>query len=422
MKRCGSLHVRSEPCETSQIVLTFLPMESLQKWSHLNTRLRQLDHEHALRRPVQTEPTDRPGWIIRAGQTMLDLASNDYLGLSRSEPQTVDPLTQSALRCHSSTASRLVVGNHPIHTQLEARLATLKGTEAALVFGSGYAANTGTLCALLSRHDVVFSDRLNHASLIDGIRLSGAQMVRYPHRDMTFLEEKLKATPCKGKRWIVTDAVFSMDGTVAPLRELVRLRQEHGAYLMLDEAHSAGVLGPRGAGLAHAHDLHREVDILMGTLGKAYGSHGAYIAGDQVLIDYLMQAARSWVFTTALPPSVVARADLNVQASLQMDPERQRLQQNAERFRARLRARGMDTGQSSTQIIPLLIGSNEKAIRFGKLLQEAGIAAVPIRPPTVPLGTARIRFSLSAAHSEADLDFAADTIIRAWTSLQEEQG
>ncbi|GEM46054.1 putative 8-amino-7-oxononanoate synthase [Deinococcus cellulosilyticus NBRC 106333 = KACC 11606] len=380
--------------------------------------MQQLQDEQLLRSLTPTRPGKRPGWIERAGQQMLDLASNDYLGLSRAAFVPDDPVVEDALHCHASTASRLVVGNHPIYPHLETLLSQLKGTEDAVVFGSGYAANTGTLAALVSRHDVVFSDRLNHASLIDGIRLSGARLVRYPHRDMDFLEEALRSTSCQGRRWIITDAVFSMDGTEAPLPEVVRLKQEYGAYLMLDEAHSAGVYGPNGAGLAHHHGLHRHVDILMGTLGKAYGAHGAYIAGDRVLIQYLMQTARSWMFTTALPPSVMARAHLNVKASLNMQIEREQLHQHARMFREHLRQHGLDTGQSSSQIVPLIVGSNAQAVQLGQLLQQAGIAAVPIRPPTVPRGTARIRFSLSAAHTPQDLHWAAETVVQMWTVLR----
>ncbi|GGJ33054.1 putative 8-amino-7-oxononanoate synthase [Deinococcus roseus] len=384
----------------------------------MQSLLEEQKQQGLLRSLTSSEPAERPGWIRRGGQLQLDLASNDYLGLSRHQPTTADPLIQAALNCHASTASRLVVGNHPIYPRFETALAELKGTEAALTFCSGYAANTGTLAALVSRHDTVFSDRLNHASIIDGIRLSGAKVQRYAHFDLGALEKALQNSPTTGRRWIVTDAVFSMDGTQAHLTELVRLKHQYGAYLMLDEAHSAGVFGPQGAGLAHAHHLQSHIDILMGTLGKAYGSHGAYIAGDRVLIQHLMQQARSWVFTTALPPSVVARSLLNLQQAMQMDQERETLQLNAKKFREQLQAAGLNCGASSTQIIPLLVGSNENALRLGTALQGAGLAAIPIRPPTVPAGTARIRFSLTAAHRWEDLQHALDTIISTCQKLE----
>jgi 8-amino-7-oxononanoate synthase len=272
-------------------------------------------------------------------------------------------------------------------------------------------ANVGIIGALVGRNDIVFSDKLNHASIVDGAVLSRAEMVRYRNRDTDHLESLLrKADPSK-KKLIVTDSVFSMDGSIAPLTELAELKERYGAMLMVDEAHSGGVYGREGEGLAHALGLTGRIDVQMGTFSKAYGCYGAYAAGDAVVIDYLVNKARSLIFSTALPPMVVHAIRDQWEAVRRDGWRRERLLRHAERLRIQLRAAGFETGDSECHIVPVIVGSNERAVAFGRRLQEEGVAAVPIRPPTVPEGTARIRFTPMATHQEDDLRMALEGIV-----------
>jgi 8-amino-7-oxononanoate synthase len=305
------------------------------------------------------------------------------------------------------------VGHLALHEDVEAELAGFKGTEAAVLFSTGYMANLGVITALMGPGDLIFSDRLNHASIMDGIRLAGAVLQRFPHRDLNRLEEMLqKALPGK-KRLIVTDSVFSVDGDVAPLRELVKLKERYGARLMIDEAHATGILGPGGAGLAQELALTAAVDIHMGTCSKALGSLGGYVAGDSRLIDYLHNRARSFIYSTALPPPVLGaiRGALDI---VREEPERrQQVLREADNFRRGLKAGGFDTLDSETQIVPVLAGKNERALAFAGALGERGLMAVALRPPTVPPGKARVRFSLSAAHLPEDLALALKSVAAA---------
>ncbi|MBZ9713321.1 aminotransferase class I/II-fold pyridoxal phosphate-dependent enzyme [Deinococcus multiflagellatus] len=386
-------------------------------WAVLEERLGALQAAHRERTLHDWTPDPQPGYVRVNGARLLDLASNDYLGLSRRAwtPETA----QAALRGHllpaelevvldaltryGAGAARLINGNHPVYALLERELADLKGTQAALVFGSGLAANLGVIPALVGRGDAVFSDALNHASIIDGVRLSRAQTHIYPTRDLAALEAQLRASPAP-RKLIVTDALFSMDGTLAPLPELVALKRRYGAWLMVDEAHTGGVYGPQGAGLAHAQGVGGEIDVLMGTLGKAYGSVGAYIAGDEVLIRYLLNAARTFIFTTGLPPANIAVGLLNVLQARSMDAERRTLQGHAARFRRALTAQGLDTAGSESQVVPVVLGAEDVTLRRAAELRAQGFGAVAIRPPTVAPGSTRIRFALSAAHEWADLE------------------
>lgn len=358
------------------------------------------------------------------GRTLLDLASNDYLGLGRKEwtldtaadllrsnfPTQEADVVLAALTRFGAGASRLVTGNDPIYGVLERQLAGLKGREAALVLNSGYAANTGVIPALVGKGDAVFSDALNHASIIDGITLSRAERHVYRHRDLTHLDQLLQACSAP-RKLIVTDALFSMDGTLAPLAELVALKRRYGAWLMIDEAHTGGVYGGGGAGLAHAQGVSGDVDVLMGTLGKAYGSVGAYIAGDTVLIRYLLNTARPFIFSTGLPPANVAVSLLNVLTAQGMDAARRELQANAANFRARLLAAGHGLAGSESQVVPLVVGEDGAALDLAASLQAEGFGAIAIRPPSVPAGTARIRFALSAAHTWSDLERCLGAVV-----------
>jgi 8-amino-7-oxononanoate synthase len=383
----------------------------------LDQELATLDAQ-ALRRRLQVVEEVLPGGKVRvAGQVLLNLSSNDYLGLAQ-DPRLIAAAQEAAARWGvGAGASRLVVGHLGLHEAVETELAAFKGTEAAVLFSTGYMANLGVIAALLGPGDVIFSDRLNHASIMDGIKLSGAALHRFPHRDMQKLEKILQQTPGGKRRLIITDSVFSVDGDLAPLWELVALKERYGAWLMIDEAHATGVLGPGGAGLAQALGLTAGVDIHMGTLSKALGSLGGYVAGERRLIDYLHNKARSFIYTTAMPPPVLGA----IQAALAIvreEPQRRlSLLQEAQKFRRGLQDAGFDTLDSETQIVPVLVGKNEPALKFAAALRAQGLMAVALRPPTVPPGRARVRFSLSAAHAAADLAQALETIVRAGKEL-----
>lgn len=355
---------------------------------------------------------DSPGYTVRGGRVLLNLASNDYLGLAQ-HPAIIEAIRETLLaEGGGSGASRLVTGNRPPYGRLEEALATWQNSEAALVFANGYMANSGVIRALAGRGDVVFSDQLNHASIVDGIVLSRAEHARYRHNDMTHLKALLNKHRDKRRKLIVTDAVFSMDGDQAPLRELVSLKQEYGAMLMVDEAHSGGIYGERGEGLCHELGLQHEVDVHMGTFSKAFGVYGAYVSGSQTLIRWLINKARPLIYSTALPPSLVAGISTAL-AIVQADHwRRERLFSASRLFRSSLCAAGFQTGTGDSPIVPVIVGDNDMALRFSQALEEEGIAAVAIRPPTVPDGTARIRFSLSAAHTDEELTDAAARIHR----------
>lgn len=391
----------------------------------MRIELDRLKAEGQYRTLAESASSRGDGWIWRDGKRMLNLASNHYLGLGhRLDEAALARWTENAGEAVAgfgtdadaairtgATASRLIVGGDPAVARFERDFAAYKGTEASLVFGSGYMANVGIIGALVGRNDIVFSDKLNHASIVDGAVLSRAEMVRYRNRDTDHLESLLrKADPSK-KKLIVTDSVFSMDGSIAPLTELVELKERYGAMLMVDEAHSGGVYGREGEGLAHALGLTGRIDVQMGTFSKAYGCYGAYAAGDAVVIDYLVNKARSLIFSTALPPMVVHAIRDQWEAVRSDGWRRERLLRHAELLRIQLREAGFETGDSECHIVPVIVGSNERAVAFGRRLQEEGVAAVPIRPPTVPEGTARIRFTPMATHREDDLRMALERIV-----------
>lgn len=367
----------------------------------------------ALRRRLQVVEEVLSGGRVRvAGRVLLNLSANDYLGLAQ-DPRLIAAAQAAASRWGvGAGASRLVVGHLALHEAVEAQLATFKGTEAAVIFSTGYMANLGVISALMGPKDVIFSDKLNHASIMDGIKLSGATLQRFPHRDLDRLEKFLQKTPGGKKRLIVSDSVFSVDGDLAPLTDLVNLKERYGAWLMIDEAHATGVLGERGAGLAQALGLTDRVDIHMGTFSKALGSLGGYVAGERRLIDYLHNRARSFIYSTALPPPVLGAIGQALEIVLKEPERRAYLLQEAEGFRLGLKKAGLDTLRSETQIVPVLVGDNGRTLDFAARLKDQGLMAVALRPPTVPPGKARVRFSLSAAHSPEDLAQARQTIIK----------
>ena len=379
----------------------------------LKTLAQELENlaDQDLRRRLTIVEEGLPGGRVRvAGRVLLNLSSNDYLGLSQ-DPRLIAAAREAAARWGvGAGASRLVVGHLALHEEVEAGLAAFKGTEAAVIFSTGYMTNLGVISALVGPGDTVFCDRLNHASIYDGIKLAGATLARFPHRDMNRLEDLLKeASP--GKKLIITDSVFSVDGDLAPLPELVELKERHGAALMLDEAHATGVLGPKGAGLAEALGLSERVEVHMGTFSKALGSLGGFVAGDRRLIEYLHNRARSFIYSTAMPPPVLGAiaAALELVAS---EPERRAyLLEEAGKFRQGLTEAGFDILGSETQIVPVLAGDNARTLSVAARLREEGLMAVALRPPTVPPGRARVRFSLSAAHSREDLAAAREAIL-----------
>jgi 8-amino-7-oxononanoate synthase len=341
------------------------------------------------------------------GERYILLSSNNYLGLAN------HPALQAAARDAidrfgtGSGSSRLIAGHSTLHAATEAKLAAFKGTEAALLFTSGYQANVGTITALVGRGDHVFSDALNHASIIDGCRLSRATTHVYPHCNLHALETALAGAPTGGRRLIVSDSVFSMDGDRAPLAELVAIAEHYHSVLMLDEAHATGILGAHGAGLADALGLGARVPVQMGTLGKAFGSAGAYVAGSRALVDVLVNRARSFIFTTGLAPASVAAAGaaLDVVAA---EPERRRaLMDNAAYLRRGLEALGFDVA-GDTHILPIMLGDNARTVAFAAALRRHRVLAHPIRPPTVPAGTARLRVTPIASHTRPQLERALD--------------
>ena len=350
--------------------------------------------------------------ISHGGRELLMLCSNNYLGLVDHPALAKADINAVEIYGTSSGASRLVSGTMELHELLEGAVAGFKRSEAALVFNSGHAANTGIIPALVRRGDVVFSDRLNHASIVDGILLSGARLVRYPHNDHLRLSRLLDKHRGKGRALIVTDGVFSMDGDMAPLVELVALKKAHEALLMVDDAHGSGVIGSQGRGCAEHLGVADGVDIKMGTFGKALGSFGAYAAVTSDMRDLLVNRCRSFIFSTSLPPAVLAAslAALELVQSAEGDLLRDRIHANAGYFRRGLVEAGFDIPDGSTQIIPLITGDSETTMRFSEELLAEGIFAQGIRPPTVPAGSGRIRFTVMATHDLVDLAWAAGRI------------
>jgi 8-amino-7-oxononanoate synthase len=349
------------------------------------------------------------------GHDVLLLCSNNYLGLADHPALAAASIVAIEQYGTSSGASRLVSGTMELHERLESAVASFKKCEAALIFNSGHAANTGIIPALVGRGDVVFSDRLNHASIIDGIMLSGARLVRYPHNDhlqlATLIDGYVKGH-AKGRCLIVSDGVFSMDGDIAPLVELARLKRRYGALLMIDDAHGSGVLGEQGRGSAELLGVGNDVDIQMGTFGKALGSFGAYAAVSAEMRELLLNRARSFIFSTSLPPSVLAAslAAVELVQTSEGDNLREQLHTNTRFFRNSLAEAGFRIPDGSTQIVPIVIGSAVTTMQFSDALLAEGFFAQGIRPPTVPADTSRLRFTLMATHTQAELAGAVGRI------------
>ena len=347
--------------------------------------------------------------VVLDGKPVVLLCSNNYLGLA-DHPRVRSAAAEAAMRWGvGAGSSRLVSGTMTIHRRLEERLAAFKGRETALLFGSGYLANAGVVAALARPGDVVFSDALNHASIIDGCRLSRAEVFIYHHRDVEHLAWGLAQAERRGAL-IVTDSVFSMDGDVAPLEEIVELAERHQVRVMVDEAHATGALGSGGRGALVEAGLEDQVDVIVGTLGKALGSYGAFVACDRAMAKYLVNAARTFIFSTALPPPATAGA-LAALEILEEEPRRvHKLAANAAALRSELEREGFDLQGSRTQIMPLVVGDAELTMRICEAALARGVFAQAIRPPTVPAGTSRLRLAVMASHRADELAGAARTL------------
>lgn len=343
------------------------------------------------------------------GAELLSFCSNDYLGLAN-DPRVVAAFHEGARRWGvGSGASHLVSGHMGVHHALEEALATFTGRERALLFSSGYAANLGVAAALLGKGDVVFQDRLNHASLLDAAQLSGARLQRFLHNDVASLDTH--AARIRGEhRMVAVDGVFSMDGDEAPLVAIADACDRHDALLLVDDAHGLGVLGDTGGGSLEAQGVGARVELLMGTLGKALGTAGAFVAGDAALIDTLIQHARTYIYTTALPPAVAAATLMSLRLVQEEPWRRERLASLVQRLREGAEAIGLRLLPSRSPIQPLVLGDAERALAWAQALRARGILVPAIRPPTVPRGSARLRITLSAAHEEADVDRLLDAL------------
>src|SRR5512134_930159 len=348
--------------------------------------------------------------IVLGGATRLNFSSNNYLGLAN-HPAVVAALVESAARYGvGSGASRLICGHMDVHAELEDAVARLKGTEAALTFSAGYLANLGILSTLAGPDATIFSDELNHASIVDGCRLSRARVEVYRHRDASHLEDLLRRSGAK-RKIVVTDGVFSMDGDVAPLPDLVKVKDRHGAILVVDDAHATGVLPPRGRGTADHFGIRGRVDIEMGTFSKALGTCGAYIGATREMVEYFINKCRPFIFNTGLPPAI-AGATIAALDLLSGDPGiLESLWRNEETFRAEMAARGRAVS-SRTAIVPVLVGGDEETMAVSHALFEGGVFVHGIRPPTVPEGTGRLRLTLMATHTSGMIKTAAELIDR----------
>lgn len=376
---------------------------------HISEKMQGLKENGLYRKLRYLESAQSPRVIIDGKQVIL-MGSNNYLGLCNDErlkEAAIDAIHKYGV---GAGGSRLTTGSYDLHKILEQKIADFKGAEASIVFNTGYMANVGTITALTDRDWVIFSDRLNHASIVDGCRLSGAQLIRYKHCDMDDLVTKIKKYGNK-KNLLVTDGVFSMDGDIAPLPDLVEIAKKHRMITMVDDAHATGVLGKNGAGTPEYFGLENQIDIHMGTLSKAVASEGGYVAGKQILIHYLINHARSFIYSTALSPATIAVSIKAIELIKEMPERRMTLLNHSEYFQQQLLSLGFTITKSSTAIIPIIIGEATTAAKFSELLFEEGIYVPAIRPPTVPTGTSRLRVSLMATHTKEDLDEAMNKII-----------
>jgi len=373
--------------------------------------------QHDLYRRLNTMDDSQASRTVVNGKHCLLFSSNNYLGLTE-HPQLKKVAIDAINRWGTGAGgSRLTTGNFRLHEELENTIARFKNAPAAIVFNTGYMANVGAITALAGKEDIIFSDELNHASIIDGCRLSRAKTEIFPHKDTAALEKMLQQAHGYRRRLIVTDGVFSMDGDLAPLPRLVELAQKYNALLMVDDAHATGVLGSRGAGTAEHFGLEGKVHIQMGTLSKAVGSVGGYIAGSCELIDYLRNKARSFIFSTALSPSVIASAMAAFEIIRENPQVMQNLHFNVRYLRSGLKQMGFEILAEESPIIPVFIGDADKTMQMAEKIFSMGVFAPGIRPPTVPPGTSRVRVTVMATHTRDDLDRCLTAFARAGQEL-----
>src|SRR5438876_7040049 len=396
------------------------PTSSINKLQFILDERGRLEREGLLIR-VRTIESPQGAWISVDGKRVLNLCSNNYLGFANHVQ-----LKEAARKALDEfgvgpAAVRTIAGNMVLHNQLEEKLARFKRVEAAIAYQSGFNANLAVIPALVGRDDVVFSDELNHASIIDGCRLSGATSVRFQHCSPSSLEEKLKEHFLAGstrRALVVTDGVFSMDGDIAPLPELTEVAERFNAMIMVDDAHGEGVLGDGGRGVVDHFHLHGRVDVEVGTLSKAFGVVGGFVAGRRIIVDHLRQKGRPFLFSSALTPPDTAACSAAVDIlELSDDPVR-KLWSNTRYFKEKAAAAGFNTGASETPITPVMLGDAKVAQEFSRRLFEEGVFAMAIGYPTVPLEKARIRVMISATHSETDLDFGIDKFVRVGKALR----
>ncbi|MEN4042585.1 MAG: glycine C-acetyltransferase [Anaerolineaceae bacterium] len=388
--------------------------------NRLNWIQAELDQlkEAGLYNRIRTLNSPQGAWLMVDGKRVLNFCSNNYLGLAN-HPRMVQAAQEAiARRGVGPAAVRSIAGTMDVHIELERRLAKFKGVEAAISFQSGFAANLAAIAALVGKEDVIFSDELNHASIIDGSRLSGARIVRYAHVDPARLEQAIQANQGSYRRaLIITDGVFSMDGDIAPLDQIYKIAETYDMMLMVDDAHGEGVIGRGGRGIVDHFHLHGKVDIEVGTLSKAFGVVGGVVAGKAVVIEWLRQRGRPFLFSSAVTPAdaaaCLAAVDILEESTELVD----RLWENARYFKSKVRALGFDTGLSVTPITPIMLGEAPLAQHFSRELFEEGVFAMPLGFPTVPRGKARIRVMISASHSTDDLDQGLEAFARVGKKL-----
>lgn len=375
----------------------------MNKFDFIDTELERRDVARQHRRLRSVTPLANACCEV-AGRRMINFSSNDYLGLAHHPKLQQGAALFSSQYGSGSTASRLICGSLDCFSTVENKLAELKQVESILIFNSGFQANVSIIPALADSDSLILSDSLNHNSIIQGINLAGCDKIVYDHNDLDHLEQLLAENSHRPRKLIVTESIFSMDGDQTDIDRLISIANEFNAILMVDEAHATGVLGTNGMGLTAG----KQVDITVGTFGKALGSFGAYIASTERIRDYLINCCSGFVYTTALPPTVLGAIDAALDLIPHMDEARQRLLDNASYLRNMLQQLGYDTGNSTTHIIPVLLGDDSATLAMSSKLEQAGILATPIRPPTVPQDKSRIRLALSAAHSREQIDALID--------------
>ncbi|RLD14704.1 MAG: 8-amino-7-oxononanoate synthase [Caldiserica bacterium] len=382
------------------------------KLDFLKEKIEELK-EKGMYTKIRVLESEQGAWVVINGKRMLNLSSNNYLGLiSKKE---IKEKAKEAIDKFGvgSGAVRTIAGTNLLHTELEKKLAEFKGAEAVILLQSGILANMATIPLIVGEGDLIFSDELNHASIIDGCRLSKAKIVRYKHIDMNDLKNKLEEyKDYSGRKLIVTDGVFSMDGDIAPLPEIVELAEKYNAITMVDDAHGEGVLGKGGRGILNHFHLEGKVDIDVGTLSKAFGVIGGYVAGSKTLIEYMKQRARPFLFSTSITPADTAALIEAVDILTKSDELVNRLWENSKYIKEKLKNAGFDIGHSQTPITPVIIGDEKKTSKMADRLNEEGVFVQGITYPTVPLGKARIRVMVSASHSKEDLDFGIEKFIK----------